>query len=127
MSKILCIDDEPIVIKIYREKIKVGNHQGIFSDGLSGIDSVIETINIIGGIDIVFLDLDLGLTGSGLNYISPLKKINPSTPIIISTDVRSAVDYKDEYKKIGATDILNKAYVLENFEELVTEYTITKS
>lgn len=118
MSKILLVEDNPMLIEVYRDLLEdVGLTLDIATDGEHGL-KLIET----GGYTLVYLDIML----PKLNGIHLLKKLKPEvksqTKIIILTNLNQPHMIEDA-KKQGAFDYKIKAYLTpEDFVQLTRYY-----
>lgn len=103
MSTILCIDDEPAILRLLAVILGRGGHQTIpAADGRTALAAFAG-----GGIDAVVLDLGLP-DRDGLELIAALHAIAPVPVIVVSArgDVRDKVAALD----LGATDYVTKPF-----------------
>lgn len=93
MKKLLIVEDDPILLKMYQDKFKKGDYQ-IFTatDGVQGIEEAIKTLP-----DFIMLDLRLPKT-DGLEVLKQLKGIPlvRDIPVAILTVVQEDVAFKDD-------------------------------
>ena len=107
MAKILLVEDEELLRKIYRKKLELGNFEvEIAADGEEGFAKAIEFKP-----DLILLDIVM----PKLNGMEVLKKIKADPvinwiPVVMLTNTASGAAIQ-ECSQAGALDILLKAMV----------------
>jgi len=105
VGKVLIIEDDALIIKVFSTRLKSGGHQ-VFSaeDGGTGLELAKKEIP-----DVILLDLMLPKI-SGLEVLAELKK-NPETAkilIFVYTNLSTEKEIK-EAKALGITEFITKA------------------
>lgn len=103
--KILVIEDDPILVKMYQEKfLSEGFEVSTASDGESGLDLALKS-----DIDVILLDVMLPRM-SGIDLLEKLKdqKKEKSTLVIILTNLADPNE-KQRALNLGVSDYLVKA------------------
>lgn len=103
MSRILCIDDEPAILRLLGVVLKADGHEAVAAT------SGREALAIAARDDIAAVFLDLGLPDrDGLELIPALRAVRPVPILVISarTDVSEKVTALD----LGASDYISKPF-----------------
>jgi two-component system nitrogen regulation response regulator GlnG len=113
MSKLLVIDDEPIICHSFRRVFSTSEIEvltaGSLAEGWKRIQDA--------GPDVVVLDLQLP-DGSGLDLFERVRATDPKKPVIFIT-AHGTTDTAIEAMKRGAFDYLTKPIDLENMSRLL--------
>jgi two-component system, OmpR family, KDP operon response regulator KdpE len=103
MSRILCIDDEPAILRLLGVVLAQDGHEAVaVPDGRAAMDAIAR-----GGIDAVLLDLGLP-DRDGLELILAIQAVSPVPIIIISA--RGDVAEKVAALDLGAADYVTKPF-----------------
>ncbi|OGD53274.1 hypothetical protein A3J78_00940 [Candidatus Beckwithbacteria bacterium RBG_13_35_6] len=105
MGKVLIIEDDPLINKIYKTRLSKDGHQVELAD--NGKDGLVLALKIKP--DVVLLDIMLPQV-SGLDVLKELKK-TPSTakiPVIVYSNL-SKEEEINKAKKLGASEYIIKA------------------
>ena len=107
MAKILLIDDDQVLLKLYSTRLTADKHQvQTASDGQLGLELVSKQIP-----DIILLDLLMPKL-NGFKFIEAIKN-NPQTkniPIIVFSSVAKH-EQVDRLSQLGITTFLNKIVI----------------
>jgi DNA-binding response OmpR family regulator len=117
MKKVLIIEDEALIAKIYATRLKAeGIEVVIAEDGEIGLETALKDKP-----DLILLDLMIPKL-SGSEVLAQLRK-NPSTksiPVLIHSNLSDDQEMR-RVKNLGATEFLVKAKI--SAKELVTKIT----
>ena len=103
MSRILCIDDEPAILRLLSVVLEADGHETVKAT------SSREALGIAARDDIAAVLLDLGLPDrDGLELISALQAVRPIPILVISA--RSDVSEKVTALDLGASDYITKPF-----------------
>jgi CheY-like chemotaxis protein len=107
MAKILIVDDEPNIRRLFRDELEEGGHiVEMAGDGAEALATIEKT-----DFDLVILDLRMPEI-NGLEFLEILRKDRISVPVIVCTAVRGMEsDYDLWAGQVSA--ILNKPVDLE--------------
>lgn len=106
MAKILLIDDDPLLVRMYQKKLENDGFQvETADDGVKGLQKVAETYP-----DLVLLDIMM----PRMNGLAVLEKLQAnektaSIPVILLTNVGSSDEDVDRGFELGAVAYLVKA------------------
>ena len=103
MSRILCIDDEPAILRLLGVVLAAGGHEAV--PAASARDAMAELAR--GGIDAVLLDLGLP-DRSGLELIPAIRAVAAVPVIVVSA--RGEVSEKVTALDLGAADYVTKPF-----------------
>ena len=114
-TKILILDDEPIVLKRLKPALeKSGYEIEVFSRSLEASDRIMEQ-----DFDIVITDLKMeGL--DGMKFLTRVKDRSPVTEVIVITGFATMETAKESFKK-GVFDFLAKPFKLGEIKEVVAK------
>ena len=114
-TKILILDDEPIVLKRLKPALeKSGYEIEVFSRSLEASDRIMEQ-----DFDIVITDLKMeGL--DGMEFLTRVKDRSPATEVIVITGFATMETAKESFKK-GVFDFLAKPFKLGEIKEVVAK------
>lgn len=105
MGKILIVEDDPLIGKVYATRLAADKHQVLLAtDGENGLKSAKENLP-----DVIVLDIMMPKM-SGLEVLADLKK-NPATakiPVIVYSNLAHDEEIA-QAKKLGANEFLAKA------------------
>ncbi len=111
---ILVVDDEPGNRRLYSEILRQGGHRVIErSDAVSAMGLVREGT----AIDLVITDYRMP-DMSGLEFITALRQVLPSVPVIMITAYASIDNYFQSLN-LGVFEYINKPFVKKEFERIV--------
>lgn len=103
MSRILCIDDEPAILRLLDVVLAHDGHEAVAAgDGRSAMAAMAK-----GGIDAVLLDLGLP-DRDGLELIAAIRGVSKAPIIVVSA--RSDVAEKVAALDLGAADFVTKPF-----------------
>lgn len=103
MSRILCIDDEPAILRLLSVVLAPDGHEAIsVANGRAAMDVIAR-----GGIDAVLLDLGLP-DRDGLELIAAIRAVSPVPVIVVSA--RGDVAEKVAALDLGAADFVTKPF-----------------
>ncbi|MDE2597262.1 MAG: response regulator transcription factor [Sphingomonadales bacterium] len=103
MSRILCVDDEPAILRLLAVVLAADGHEAVAA--ANGRDAI--ALAGRGGIDAVLLDLGLP-DRDGLELIAALRKVSPAPILIVSA--RGEVAEKVAALDLGAADYITKPF-----------------
>jgi len=107
MAKILIVDDEPNIRRLFRDELEEEGHT--IEQAGDGAEALAETQRT--NPDLVILDLRMPEV-NGLEFLSKVRRIRPNIPVIVCTAVRGIEsDYDLWAAQVSA--ILNKPVDLE--------------
>ena len=114
-TKILILDDEPIVLKRLKPALeKSGYEIEVFSRSLEASDRIMEQ-----DFDIVITDLKMeGI--DGMEFLTRVKDRSPLTEVIVITGFATMETAKESFKK-GVFDFLAKPFKLGEIKEVVVK------
>jgi len=114
-TKILILDDEPIVLKRLKPALeKSGYDVEAFSRSLEASSRILEQ-----DFDIVITDLKMeGL--DGMEFLSRVKDRSPITEVIVITGFATMDTAKESFKK-GVFDFLAKPFKLGEIKDVVAK------
>lgn len=114
-TKILILDDEPIVLKRLKPALeKSGYEIEVFSRSLEASDRIMEQ-----DFDIVITDLKMeGL--DGMEFLTRVKDRSPATEVIVITGFATMETARESFKK-GVFDFLAKPFKLGEIKEVVAK------
>ena len=114
-TKILILDDEPIVLKRLKPALeKSGYEIEVFSRSLEASNRIMEQ-----DFDIVITDLKMeGL--DGMKFLTRVKDRSPATEVIVITGFATMETAKESFKK-GVFDFLAKPFKLGEIKEVVAK------
>lgn len=117
MYKILVVDDEPNIVKVF-EAFLIKNGFEVIT-ALGG-EKAIEILNTDTKIDLMVLDMKMPKV-SGLDIINEMVRINKKIPAIVLTGLIDAEKYLVDLNKLGYSqeDILCKPADLFVLSELI--------
>jgi DNA-binding NtrC family response regulator len=105
-SRILVVDDEPLVRWSLRERLSAEGHDVVeAATAAEGIDKARDDI------DLIFLDFKLP-DGDGLSVLRKVKERTPDLPVILMTAF-STIENAVEAMKLGAFHYVNKPFNLD--------------
>ena len=103
MSRILCVDDEPAILRLLAVVLSHDGHEAVTATtGRAAMDAVAK-----GGIEAVLLDLGLP-DRDGLELISAIRAVSPAPVIVVSA--RGDVAEKVAALDLGAADFVTKPF-----------------
>jgi putative two-component system response regulator len=110
--RVLCVDDEPVILQILRRLLDVQGFDAITcNDPLAAVSSFTE-----GAFDVVITDIHMpGM--DGLALMRALRKVQPELPVVVVTG-HGTVDTAIQALREGATGMLVKPFT---GEELLAE------
>ena len=105
MTKILIIEDEPVVWALLKRIIQeMGHDVDVACDGQKGLDMARQ-----GSYTVIVSDLQMPGAVSGLDLIRCLRAVQPQTPIVVVSGYPSP-EALGECEKLGITDFLTKPF-----------------
>lgn len=113
MFKILIVDDEEDIQLLYRKALESIGYQAV---AVGTIERAKE-IFMLGGIDLVILDLKLTTPDSGLEVLRWMRQTESVTPIIINS---AYPNYKADFSSWLANEYLIKSGDLNELTTTVT-------
>lgn len=111
---VLVVDDEPGNRRLYSEILRDLGHSVI--DKPNGVSAMV-TVRKGAGIDLVITDYRMP-DMSGLEFVSALRQVLPSVPVIMITAYASIENYFDSLS-LGVFEYINKPFVKREFERIV--------
>ena len=105
MGKVLIIEDDALIVKVYSTRLKADGHQ-VFtaSDGQAGLELARKELPAVILLDIMMPKI------SGLDVLAELKK-TPATakiPVLVYSNLAQQEEMQ-KAKKLGATEFIPKA------------------
>ncbi|MBI3890472.1 MAG: response regulator [Candidatus Wallbacteria bacterium] len=118
-KKILAVDDEEIVLKMYKEYFQF---HGV---DLKTSSSEADARRILGeeSFDIVILDMKLD-TASGKDLLIDLKQSHPATKYIFVT-AYATDEVVDELSRLGVAEVIRKPCTIRTIYESVQKLTLS--
>ena len=115
MAKILVVDDEPNIRRLFRDELEDAGHE--IEQAGDGAEALVELQRT--NPDLVILDLRMPEL-NGLEFLEKARRIRPHLPIIVCTAVRGIEgDYEIWAAKVSS--ILNKPVDLELLKNEVSK------
>lgn len=102
MFKILIVDDEEDIRLLYRKELESIGYQAV----VAGTIEQAKEIFMLGGIDLVILDLKLTTSDSGLEVLRWMRQTESVTPIIINS---AYPNYRADFTSWLANEYLVKS------------------
>ena len=132
MTKILCVDDEPMILKIYSRFLPRAGYEIVTaSDGTEALQVLAESN---GSIDGIFTD-DMMPQMRGLDLIPTIRRLEDSlaqTPIVVvctggnkSNDGTSLTP--QDYLNLGAQAFIKKPFRVDQLLEAAQTYFVKKA
>lgn len=103
MSRILCVEDEPAILRLLQVVLKRDGHEAVAANTAEAALAALRG----GRIDAVLLDLGLP-DRDGLEVLAAIRQANPMPLIVVSA--RSDVPEKVAALDLGATDYVTKPF-----------------
>jgi len=103
MSRILCVDDEPAILRLLAVVLKRDGHEAVSADSGKGALAALQS----GRIDAVLLDLGLP-DRDGLEVLAAIRATQTVPVIVLSA--RTEVDEKVAALDLGAADYVTKPF-----------------
>ncbi len=124
MAKILLVDDDPLLVRMYQTKFQNdGFTVATSSDGVDALKKVTEFLP-----DVVLLDIMMPKI-NGLEVLTELKKnsVTNKIPVILLTNLGSSQEDTDRGLELGAVAYIVKAgnrpsVVVEKVKEVLAGY-----
>lgn len=113
MAKILIVDDEPNIVKVFTEILEDEEHLVTSAENGAKAEKILSETSF----DLVFLDVWLPDT-DGLKILSSIKKLYPETSVIMISG-HGSIDMAVRSTKNGAYDFLEKPPSLERIITVV--------
>ena len=105
MTKILIIEDEPVVWALLKRIVQeMGHEVDVASDGPKGLEMALQK-----NYAVIVSDLQMPGATSGLDLIRRLRDAQPTTPILVVSGYPSP-EALGECEKLGITDFLTKPF-----------------
>ncbi len=125
MAKILLVDDDPLLVRMYQKKFENDGYLvAVANDGVEGLQKVSEFKP-----DLVLLDIMMP-NMNGLEVLEKLKadKQTSSIPVVLLTNLGSSQEDTDRGLDLGAIAYIVKAsnrpkVVVEKVKEILAGYT----
>lgn len=124
MAKILLVDDDPLLVRMYQKKFENDGYIVATSD--NGIDSLQKVTEFLP--DLILLDIMMPKM-NGLEVLQKLKENDQtkSIPVVLLTNVGSSQEDTDRGLELGASAYIVKANnrpsaVVEKVKELLLGY-----
>ncbi len=113
MCRILVVEDERNLRRLYTEELEVEGHQ------VSAVGSGEEALRVLenGPIDLVVLDLILP-NGNGIDYLPEMLNAHRDLKIIINSAYPT---FKQDFRSWGAERFLTKSSDLSDLKETINE------
>lgn len=106
MAKLLLIDDDPLLVRMYQKKLENDGYEvGVAGDGQEGLEKAVSL-----GPDLILLDIMMPKM-NGYEVLEKLKS-QPSTkdiPVVCLTNMGSSAEDSDKAMEKGAVAYLVKA------------------
>jgi len=113
------VDDEDDILYSLSSALQSGGHRTfVYKKGSDLIRNIISQ-----KLTIIFLDINLGESKSGLDYINEIRAINKTLPIIVisgNADIKTAVTAI----KNGATDFIEKPLKIDEIYAVIENITV---
>ncbi len=119
MAKILIVDDEVNVLKLYSEELEKEGHQ---TSVAKNIEEALE-ITEEDPPDLIVLDIKLG-EESGIDYLTETVKKHKNIPVILNSAYSV---YKDNFKTWAADAYIIKSLDLDPLKKKINELLEKKS
>ncbi|MDA8324815.1 MAG: response regulator, partial [Nitrospiraceae bacterium] len=120
-SRILIVDDDPVVREVLQEIIAgIGHRPEAAKDGLDGLRKASEN-----EYDIIFTDLKMPGLG-GMDFLKEVKKGNPGVSVVVITGyptVEAAVSAMKE----GADDFITKPFNIDSVQSIINRLSGARS
>ncbi|MDA8172524.1 MAG: response regulator [Nitrospiraceae bacterium] len=120
-SRILIVDDDPVVREVLQEIIAgIGHRPEAAKDGLDGLRKASEN-----EYDIIFTDLKMPGLG-GMDFLKEVKKGNPGVSVVVITGyptVEAAVSAMKE----GADDFITKPFNIDSIQSIINRLAGARS
>ncbi|KPK02247.1 MAG: chemotaxis protein CheY [Nitrospira bacterium SG8_35_4] len=111
--KVLVVDDDINVQRLYREELEDEGYEVIIADcGKSGLEKFETEKPDIVTLDILMPDID------GITLLRKMKEQRPNIPIIMST----AYDYRDDFAVWASEAYLVKSSDLTELKKIIKQY-----
>lgn len=104
MKKIFILEDEPVLLKLYKKHLDMAGHEVVASDNIAEATEIIKKFKA----DVLFIDQGLKNENKiGLDFLKSAKTMLPKAKLIMLTNY-SNTDLKESVKKAGGDDFLIK-------------------
>ena len=114
MRKILIVDDEPAIRKLYQAEFKEDGYEVVLADNGN---SALATVDDNQDIDLVILDIKMD-GKDGLEVLDTIREKHRDIPVILNSAYST---YKSNFSSWLADAYLVKSYDLTELKEKVTE------
>ena len=118
MAKILIVDDEVNVRKLYSEELQSEGYETVSAAGMNEVFDTIEEENP----DLVILDLKLG-DGSGIDCLMEIAERRKDLPVIINSAYSV---YKDNFQTWAADAYIVKSVDLGPLKNKIKELLVER-
>lgn len=113
MARILIVDDEVNVLKLYSEELEKEGHQTLLAKNIEEAVKVTENESP----DLIVLDIKLG-EESGIDYLTDTVKKHKNIPVILNSAYSV---YKDDFKTWAADAYIIKSLDLNPLKQKIEE------
>jgi signal transduction histidine kinase/FixJ family two-component response regulator len=94
--RLLCVDDEPLVLKLLKDVLEMyGHNVQVASSGSAGIQAFKEAMHQEMAFQVVITDLGMPDV-DGCKVVNAIKELSPATPVILLTGWGSFLDQNEE-------------------------------
>ncbi len=114
MTKILVVDDEPVILSLVREMLgNIGEYE-VF-DTLTGV-MALEIVKRE-SIDIAIVDVRLAQGEDGMIVLKEIKKYNSAIKVVMMTLITTDKSFEVGAYKHGASDYIYKPFSIDDLEK----------
>lgn len=115
--KILYVEDNQQDATLVSRYVQTTTHDLVVANNLKAAREAVSQSP-----ELIMVDLVLGHTREGFNFVRELREQGYTQPVIAITALSTSKDL-DECKRIGVDYVLNKPYTINRLAEVIDQYT----
>jgi CheY-like chemotaxis protein len=120
MTRILCVDDEPMVLRTMARLAEANHYDVVCANG--GVEALASFDKSPGSFDMVITDLKMEPM-DGYEFARQIRQRSQTIPIVAASGF-SGPKTQGRLSELGFNELMPKPYGLETFHEIVERWTI---